>query len=114
MQCDTTQAQPQPVGLIVVSPVSVPLCQRRNERPMHGRRLTNRNALSLRGSTPPPYRNPSTRMRLLPILSIVENSIVCSSGDNAAPYHGNFPSLTIVVRLPVPPSTKSIEVCSAD
>ena len=44
------------------------------------------------------------------MLSIVANSIVRSSGAKAAPYHHSFPTLTIVVRLPVPLSTKSIEV----
>ena len=58
----------------------------------------------------PPHRNPSTSMRLLPMLSIVANSIVRSSGAKAPPYHHSFPTLTIVVRLPVPLSTKSIEV----
>jgi hypothetical protein len=57
------------------------------------------------------HRNLSTSMRLLLVLSIVANNIDRSSGDNAEPQNGSFPSVTSVLLRPVLCSTKSTDVC---
>ena len=57
-----------------------------------------------------PHRKFSTSMRLLPALFTSENSSDLPSGDSAMPYHHGFRRSTILVRVPVANSTKSIEV----